>query len=288
MLKLFCGRGSGLILLLSGLMFSGLTSGRAQGAPGSGQVVIPARGLFSMRDGTVEAWVRFNFDPSERVEGYTLRGQLFTFQIPKAENDLGAEMSISFSSNRSGYATEKDRSLTFLRAGFVVDGKQVPHPLLVECPPWKRNEWHHFALTWKEGRRMTVYFDGKVAVARSEAARMEFPYSTERDVPAAARFILGSIYDAHHNAVVADEVRISSVARTPEQMGVHQTPLQSDPFTLLLLDFDTMQARPDGSFTVRPSVIASGPGEEYVLTKGGQVPGKAGSALAFSTGSETR
>src|SRR5687768_7871201 len=53
----------------------------------TGQIVVPARGLFSLKDGTVETWVKFDFEPTSPVTGYTARGQLFLFRVPKAEND---------------------------------------------------------------------------------------------------------------------------------------------------------------------------------------------------------
>lgn len=258
-----------------------LASTQAQDAPqGSGQMIVPARGIFDLRDGTVEAWVKLTFEPHEPVEGYVARGQLFLFRVPKADNDLGAEMSIFFASTRSGHKGDNNRSFTFLRAGFAIDGKEIPHPLVVECSGWKRDEWHHIAVTWEGGRRMAVYFDGQEVVNRGEAAAMEFPVSTERDVPANAQILIGSPYDQQWNGLTIDELRLSSIARRPGALGSQQTPVQPDPFTMLLENFDTVKRGEKGAkFVTTPAVIAATAlPQTYNISDGRLVPGRAGEA----------
>jgi hypothetical protein len=268
------------VLLLCVWLWAGITPGLAQDGGASGQMALPARGLFSLQEGTIEAWVQLNFDPAAPVEGYTARGELFRFQVPKADNDLGAEMGVFFASTRSGQAGDEDRSFSFLRAGFAIDGKEVPHPLVVECENWKRGEWHHVAVTWQDARRMKIYFDGQLVVVRGEAAETEYPYSIARDIPDSARLIIGSQFDGAVNDLTIDEFRLSSAARSPETLGFDKAPLAPDPFTMLLENFESV-APPgqNGTLETAPAVIAmvSAP-QRIAITDGVLVPGKFGKA----------
>jgi hypothetical protein len=250
----------------------------------SGKIVFPARGLYSLQEGTIESWVKFDFDPNEPVEGYTARGELFRLVVSKADNDLGAEMNIFFASLPSSRKGEKGRSFTFLRAGFAIDGQEVPHPLLAECLNWKRDEWHHVAVTWKEARRMAIYFDGRIVVNRGEAAEREFPYSIERDIPAGAQLILGSPFDQQPNSLTIDEFRLSSVARSPSTLGFVQTPLKPDPFTMLLENFENVKAAGSATqLTTTPEVVATATAPpSYIISDGRLVSGKSGLAWAIA------
>jgi hypothetical protein len=80
-------------------------------------------------------------------------------------------------------------------------------------------------------------------------------------------------------ALAIDDLRISSVARAPEESGFHQAPLQPDPQTLLLLDFEEAVGG-----MVRPAVMvrADGPAE-FAIEGGRIVEGKAGRGLALTT-----
>jgi hypothetical protein len=207
------------------------------------------------------------------------RGQLFLMRIPKADNDLGAEMSVFFASTPSSSRGEKQRSYTFLRAGFAMDGKEVPFPLVVECAGWKRDEWHHIAVTWEGGRRMTVYLDNRKA-----GAERDFPTSIERDIPESAQIIIGSPDDQQPNGLTIDEFRLSSVARPREELGVQQTPLRPDPFTMLLENFENVQpANGNAKYTATPTVIAFESAPKTCDISGGRlVPGKFGQAWKIS------
>src|SRR5690606_8868021 len=87
----------------------GLPAGAAPNPP-SGKIVIPARSLYSLQEGTVEAWVKLDFDPTGPVAGYTARGGLFHLVVPEAHNDRGAQMSVFFASTGSYRKGERDRS----------------------------------------------------------------------------------------------------------------------------------------------------------------------------------
>jgi len=228
-----------------------------------------------LEEATVEAWVLFEFDPAQREEGvWRGMGVGFTLDVPKSDMDLGAGMSISVGLKNAGRHGEV-KSGCFLRVGFHIDGKEVPHPVLPECTKFGQNQWHHVAATWREGRFLRVYFDGK------QVAERDFPSSIVRDIPANGRVVVGHTGYVRENALVIDEVRLSSIARRPEDLGCHAVPLKPDPFTLLLENFERVREK-DGQRTTTPTVLATvNSPASFELTGGRIVPGKAGNALAF-------
>jgi hypothetical protein len=196
-----------------------------------GRITIPARGLLDLQEGTVEAWVLFQFDPAQREEGvWRPMGSWFTWEIPTADNDLGAGMMVSYGL-RNGGTHGKVEPACNMRVGFAVDGQEVPHPVFADCTKLGQNQWHHFAATWRDGKFLRVYVDGKLAAER------DFPWSIVRDIPPSARLVIGHTgYGRSWLAI--DEVRVSSIARRPEDLGCHHVPLAPDPFTTLLENFE--------------------------------------------------
>ncbi|HPP11599.1 MAG TPA: hypothetical protein PKW42_02585 [bacterium] len=237
---------------------------------GSASIVFPGQFLFDLQEATVEAWVLFDFDPAQVETGiWQAMGAWFEFTAPSRENDLGASFSVIYGLKGTGRRTASG-SACYQRVGFSIDGKEVPHPSFLDCTNWGKNNWHHVAVSWQDGRCLKIYFDGK------EVDRREYPWSIVRDIPSCSRLVIGFTGYLAINGVAVDEVRISSVARKTEELGYFQVPLKPDPATLLLENFEAV-AEKDGQRWTRPAVVAvtSAPAE-YRLTGGKIIPGKAG------------
>lgn len=246
---------------------------------GAGMVELPALGLFDFTEGTVEAWVQFDFDPRGWKEDsgvYQWRGRWFTFEAPETPTDLGAQVVIEYGLKNHGRLGRIEPGCNW-RTAFVVDGQKVPHPLLPACTEIEPGTWHHFAITWHDARVVRAYIDGELA------QEMEFPYAIARPVPAVARIVIGHPEVSSFNRIAIDDLRISTVARPPDSLGFHQAPLQADPNTLLLLDFEEIEER-DGQRLVRPAVMARADADEAYAIRGGRIiAGKTGQGFALTT-----
>jgi hypothetical protein len=239
-----------------------------------GTIVVPAAAMMDMKEGTIEAWVRFDFDPDHKSD---LRWQsiasLAYIEIPEAEGDAGGSIHVGWGMEK---ATRHDRTTrrTTFRVAFIKEGKQIPHPALAVATPMGKGKWHHVAVTWKDGRYVRLYLNGE------EAGRRDLAWSAERDIPSNARLVIGWPGYIHDNAIAVDEIRLSSIARKPEDMGFHHAPLKPDPFTLYLEDFGHI-SRGDGKLTTQPFRVDADD-EPLPIEGGAIVPGKYGNAYAFN------
>ncbi|MFO8081204.1 MAG: LamG-like jellyroll fold domain-containing protein [Armatimonadota bacterium] len=243
--------------------------------PAAGTIELPALGLFDFTEGTVEAWVSFEFDPRgwQEDEGvYQWRGRWFTFEAPETETDLGATVVSEFGLKNHGRLGRIEPGCNW-RTAFVVDGQKVPHPLLPTCTELEPGTWHHFALTWRDARVVRAYIDGELVEER------EFPYTINRPVPEGARIVIGHPEGTGFNRIVIDDLRISAVAREPGEFGFDHAPPEPDPNTLLLLDFEQIA---DGA--IRPAVMARADAPETFTIRGGRiVDGRTGQGFALTT-----
>lgn len=258
------------------LLWLTLMAATLAGAQQWGSIVIPARGLFDLEEGTVEAWVLFEFDPAAATDKpWDPRGGWFVFEVPVSPTDRGASFSIS--AGHKDLTRNKNVAYgTQMRVGWAIDGVEAPHPLLLDCSKFGRDQWHHFAVTWKEGRHVTVYADGK------PIGEMRFPWSVVRGIPDTAQLRLQCPGYTVRNWLAIDDLRVSSVARTPEALGFHQSPLQPDAVTLLLDSFDQIETR-EGKVTTTPLVVANTASpRSYPVAGGRLIPGKSGQGFAFS------
>ncbi len=251
----------------------------ASAQPAAAQIELPALGLFDFEECTVEAWVMFEFDPTgwQQDQGvYQWRGRWFTFEAPETDTDLGARVVIEYGLKNHGRLGRIKPGCNW-RIAFYVDGEKVPHPLLPACTELAPGTWHHYAVTWTDGRIVRAYIDGE------PAQEMEFPFSVVRDVPAGARIVIGHTEAVNRNLIVIDDLRVSSIARAPDDLGYHQAPLVPDPSTLLLLDFEHVEER-DGRVLVRPAVMARADAPaQYQIAGGRIIDGKTGQGLALNT-----
>lgn len=241
-----------------------------------GRIELPAMGLLDFEEATVEGWVLFEFDPAQHEEGvWRSMGGWFIFDVPRSDVDRGAGMSINVGLRNIGRHGEV-QSDCGMRVGFVKDGQEVPHPVLPSCAGFGRGRWHHVAVTWREGRFLRVYFDGELSAER------DFPASIVRDVPAAGRIILGWEGFLRQNLLAIDEVRISSIARAPEEFGYRHCPLQPDPWTMLLENFEQV-TEVEGALLTTPAVLATAIEPTSFPVVGGRlIDGRDGRAFAFS------
>lgn len=247
----------------------------AAAQPAAGTIDLPALGLFDFTECTVEAWVKFEFDPRRWQEGrgvYQWRGRWFTFEAPETETDLGAQVVIEYGLKNHGRLGRIEPGCNW-RIAFYVDGQKVPHPLLPACTELEPGTWHHFAVTWHDARIVRAYIDGELA------QEMEFPYRVARPIPSGARIIIGHPEGVGFNRIVIDDLRVSAITREPEEFGFHHAPLQPDPETLLLLNFEDVA---DGA--IRPAVMvrADAP-DTYAITGGRIVEGRTGQGFALTT-----
>ncbi len=131
-------------------------------------------------------------------------------------------------------------------------------------------------------RRPITSTTGVIQLVVQLAQEMIFPYSVVRDVPSGAQVIIGHPDDPRWNLVALDDLRISSVARSPEELGFAISPLQPDPYTLLLDSFDHIADR-DGHLISTPEVLADATlPREYELSGGRVIEGQSGSAWALT------
>ena len=154
-----------------------------------------------------------------------------------------------------------------------MEGVELQPPLILDVTGWGKDAWHHLAVTWRSGRDVEVFFDGK-----SAGTATWIPGLT-RDVPSSARLALGvpdNYYGPNHLAV--DEFRISSVARRPEELGFHRVPLLPDPCTLLLENFENVSTAGTARVT-SAAVLADAQAPRQASLVGGRLgPGKSGTA----------
>lgn len=254
-----------IICLFLGSLFSGTNLFAA-----SARIVFPGQFLFDLQEATVEAWVLFDFNPEEVETGiWRATGAWFEFNIPKRENDLGSSFSIIYGLKGTGRRTPSG-SACYMRIGFNIDGKEVPYPTLFDCTNWGKNNWHHIAVTWKEGRFLTVYVDGKKVV------QQEYSWSIIRDIPSTAQIVIGCTGYLPVNAVAVDEIRISSIAREPSDLGFFHFPLKPDPETLLLENFESVSEK-EGKLWTKPAVLSVFSDSTWFTITGGKIiSGKTG------------
>jgi len=241
-----------------------------------GTIEVPAGAIMDLEEGTIEAWVRFDFDPAHKSD-LRWRGiaSLALLEIPKTDRDPGGSLHIGWGTETTTRHKRTTRRTT-CRVAFVKNGKQVPHPALAVATSMGKGKWRHVAVTWKAGRYVRIYLNGK------EAGRRDLAWSAARDVPSTARLVIGYPRYIHDNAITVDEIRVSSIARKPEDFGFHHAPLKPDPFTLFLENFEQV-TKEKGRIETKPFRIDAD-GRPLDIKGGAVVPGKFGHAYSFHPG----
>jgi len=256
-------------LVVPSILFLAILSSAALGQ--SEQAGFPARGLIDLDEGTLEAWVQFAFDPSEKHKSYKARGSiaLLDFSSPVFPRD---EMSLSvYTLDFSRQHQMNTRAK--IRFGINFEDREIRHPM----SPWfkpglKPASWHHIAVCWS-GKRMWAYLDGKRAGDHHVDRRFDRPLNNTD------MFYLGLHPQRRYYAtmLVIDELRISRMARPADQIGFAGQ-LQPDANTLLLLTFDQHNDRIVPAHAATQEALKP----QLVPTYMAIIAGKYGNGLALS------
>ncbi len=180
----------------------------------------PARGAIRVEEGTLEAWVRPNFDPNVPVKpddpGRGRYNRNF-FLLRAGRHTVGFYWNIDDRGMRVYVRTPDGRYP-------VVRGARMQ---------WKKGEWHHVAFSW--GREIRIYCDGKLAL------RVPFKgLGVPADALAGGSIQVGSPGACEFDV---DELCISDIQREPRG---HKGPLAADEHTLLLERFERLVRGPRG------------------------------------------
>ncbi|HOX39715.1 MAG TPA: DUF6067 family protein [Candidatus Brocadiia bacterium] len=216
----------------------------------SGRIIYPAEGNINFGQGTLEVWVRNNFDSDVPIEEPGNKGalnrDLFTVVFPN-DDRIGLYWNID------------DRGMR------VYSREGGAYPIIVgTASKWKPGEWHHVALTW--GTTIGVWVDGKRLGSKLHTG------SVSSD-PRGAELV----FDVKPGHFDVDAIRISDVPRL--KFDVTKPP-EADEHTLLLDQLDE-RFKPDGKLQTMPMKGISG-----LVT--GQIEfakGRFGNCLASKAGS---
>ncbi|MCM8803697.1 MAG: LamG domain-containing protein [Candidatus Omnitrophica bacterium] len=227
-----------------------------------GRIVYPGEGNINFEEGTIEMWIKLDFEPCQTSEDYKILLPLFEFSEPEIKGTI----SISYICPAGG-------SSACWYVGFNCAGEKI-FRLSAVPQNWKKDQWHHIALTWK-GNTARFYLDGKIA----SEAKSNKPLTGKAK---GGQIFIGDRWTTEKvkTEVVIDELRISCIERKSEELGFLGN-LKVDPFTLLLEDFE--QIIVEGQLCkTSPSIISSISGSNGGEVSGGKLTtGKFGNGLSL-------
>lgn len=208
-------------------------------------ITYPAQGNINLDQGTLEAWVKVNFDPGTEINdpaGQEIYNrEFFALNLPDMDSTIGFYWNIDDRGMRA-YLKQKDQ-----------------FPLIVSSKDeWQKGEWHHIALTW--GGSVAVWADGKKVAESPWKGTLEVSLEN-------AQMVFKSL--AEHFDI--DEVRISDVARIEFDLT---KPPEADEHTMLLDHLDGLAGSPDQTLPAKGT-----PGE---LAGAVAKPGKFGESFGAS------
>ena len=220
----------------------------------------PVLGLLDADEGTIELWVKFAFDPMARHKGYRGRGAAANVNWGDAAYSKDG-LDIVFHTKEVGPPGQRHMECK-ARIEIRIGGLRR-RPLQVDVGrDAKRDTWYHLAIAWRDGE-ISAYFNGQ-AKATGKGFRPA--------LSSAGSIKLGS------GPLTIDDFRISSVVRSPKEMGDHAGALEPDRFTLLLLSFD----RSTAGKPIAPTHVALDPDRPQTATGRKRfVPGKFGKSAAL-------
>jgi len=199
-------------------------------APARAALTYPAAGNLDPRQGTLELWVRPEFDPNVPVDPQDPNRARFNRSLFAVHFASGDQIVL--------YWNIDDRGLRF----FVKQGGEYPL-LLSTHQNWQKGELHHVALSW--GKAIRLFVDGQEVASR--------PFQGTLDQGVEGAVIEFGAVSGDPCEFALDEIRISDIPREPEAFD---QPLAADEHTLLLDHLDeTFQ--PDGVKRTRPAVYAA-------------------------------
>jgi len=191
------------------------------------RVTYPAPGHVELDEGTVEMWVRNDFDPQSRMTN-RFYSPINYFYVRPGDLSLLAR----HSTGKRGGVLRGGKSL-WARAGKATGG---PH--LHELGWREKGEWRFLAMTWQyRGGKCVreLYVDGERCHVES-GLQERMALASDAEIHLGAYFFNGCF-------AALDQVRISAVRRTPEEIAAgFENGLKSDKFTLLFDDFEGVPA----------------------------------------------
>ncbi|MFW6060274.1 MAG: LamG-like jellyroll fold domain-containing protein [Phycisphaeraceae bacterium] len=209
----------------------------------------PLPGLLDADEGTIEMWVRLDFEPLAPHDGYHSHANplRMSWADPSYPDD---QSTWTLFSKHAGYRTSSGMQAG-LRFAMRAGGESLFRPLYVNFEQdAERGQWHHLAVAWsRRAGEVVGYLNGRRSAARSitsDSTLMIFPD---------AMLALGE------GRIAIDELRLSSVARPHGQLG-HDGALEPDSATLLLMRFDELPSNDTSELTLAPDWAATSAGRK--------------------------
>lgn len=247
-------------LVMLSLLLGGLHPS-AQGAERSGTLAYPVEDLLTMKQGTIEFWFSVPWDVQQALPAEEYHGLLALFQLP---GETGG-MSLNWFTG----AMVKPTAGLFLS---IHSTRTELHGIGLSPFTAPAQEWHHVALTWSENT-LTLYLDGVRRAQGAGPANLHAALGTLGAKP----LLLGDRWNVNGRMTI-DELRLSSVARPAQELGFHG-PLQVDPFTTLLEDFETEPSSVHPMATCPRWSINGAVGQTAAPAR--RAPGRFGTGLAL-------
>lgn len=224
----------------------------------TGTLTYPAPDNIDWREGTVECWIKFNFEPAASLPSKDYQGFAALLSLSGSAGALNIHYMAQPGSNEASWWCSIGPETVFTAFG-------------IASPPVHKNEWHHIALVWA-GESTRAYFDGKLAGHFTHLVTLAKGFGA-----VGKEIFVGDKWNARAHYVL-DEFRVSRVARRPEELGFNGQ-LKRDAFTSILDPFEG-DFEPDGKAVTHPSVMLSGEGG-VPSAQCQFVDGKFGKGLAF-------
>lgn len=226
-----------------------------------GRVVYPGKGNLNFEEGTIEMWIKLGFEPNQTSNEYKILLPLFQFSEPETK----ANISISYICPAGGTAC--------WYVGFDCAGEKT-FRISATSQDWKKDQWHHIALSWKTNI-VKLYLDGKL-VSETKSNKPLTGQTKEGQIFIGDRWTTDKV----KTEVVIDDLRISCIERKVEDLGFSGQ-LKTDPFTLLLEDFEQIIVEEQICKT-KPLIISNTSGSKCGEVSGGKLTtGKFGNGLSL-------
>ena len=218
--------------IASDRLYASGVAGKALAAPAFLSSVDPK--TIDLKEGTIEFWVRPNWDVTPRVSGP--RGGLdhTFFNLGPIRPDY------PYLSNRDSLTISHEcyGNLT----GLITNSHYEARSVAASIRHWRSGQWHHLAFQWKldDGGRtsMSLFLDGKLA---SDVCRGSARHPNDRPLKTKALGLpiqIGSMNTGYRPADASmDELRISSPRRYSTTFAPDRRP-NADRHTLALFHFD--------------------------------------------------
>lgn len=227
----------------------------------TGTLTYPALDNIDFREGTVECWVKFAFNPLDYLPAKDYLSMLSFWNVGTSRGGMSVAFMVQAGTSNATW---------FCSMG----PKPRIHGTFIGTPTSDLfGKWQHLALVWKN-RETVAYLDGK---QQGKVEHLLPPYQIWGSLDGKPIFF-GDQWN-RYALIVMDDLRISRIARKPEELGFKVGGLKPDPFTTVLDPFEG-DFVPDGKLETKPRVISNGNGG-LPSAQCRFVAGKFGKGLAF-------